>query len=241
MSKITLTLIAVALLSVPAIPLAMADETKADCEPGQQWAGYTSTDGLRGLVGSIIGANTVRPCEGEHWDGQDSVQPAQNPGNGAGCNKAQNVLSPNSIFLGSCMSPDPNNGGADPLSGNGQPVVFRVSYLNAGGKTQEAYIALDIALVGRTAVYNGECQRGDTGIEGNSACQGSGQSRTGVYLRDNTPGNILAQAVSAPGITKGHVAESDCDQATYAKGANTNNRDLCGRDNTAITVDSILP
>lgn len=241
MSKITLTIIAVALLAVPAIPLALADETKADCEPGQQWAGYTTTDALRILVSGIIGPNTVRPCEGEQWDGQDSVQPSQNPGNGAGCNKAQNALATNSIFLGSCMNPDPNNGGADPLSGNGQPVVFRVSYLNAGGKTQEAYVALDIALVGRVAVYNGECLKGDNGLESAASCSGSGQSRTGVYIRDNTPGNVLAQVVSAPGITKGHVSEGDCDQATYARGANSGDRSLCGRDNTAITLDSILP
>ena len=243
MSKITLTLIAVALMSVPAIPLATADETKADCEPGQQWAGYTTTDAARGLAESFIGANTLRPCEGEHWDGQDSVQPGKNPGNGVGCNKAQNSVNTNSIFLGSCMAPDPNNGGADPLAGNGQPVVFRVSYLNAGGNTQEAYVALDIALVGRAVVYNGECQKGDKGLEGSSTCSpaGSGQSRTGVYIRDNTPGEVLAQVISAAGVTKGHVSQGDCDQATYKAGANSGDREACGRDNTAITVDSVLP
>lgn len=238
MRKTIITLLALGLVSV-ATPLAFADETKADCEPDQQWIGYKTSDSTRELITGFTG-QTVTPCEGEQWDGQDNVQPAQNPGSGEGCTSPATSQSNNGVFVGSCMAPNPNDGGADPFAGNGQPVTFRVS-LRSVGTTTEGYTAVDIALVGRAAVYTGTCQAGGAGIEGAASCAGNGQQRNAVYLRDNTPGNVLAQVVSAAGITKGHPSEADCDQSTYKTGANTDNRDLCGRDNTAITLDFLLP
>lgn len=240
MNRAFLTILTLGLVAAAA-PLALADETKADCEPGQQWAGYASTDAQRELIQGFTG-DAVAPCEGEHWDGQDSVQPAQNPGTDADCGKGQTNANPSAddLFVGWCMAPNPNTGGADPLAGNNQPLTFRASSKGTSA-SREAYAGFDIALVGRAVVYAGECQGGGAGLEGASACQGGGQQRAGVYLRDNTPGNVLAQAVSAPGITKGYVSEADCDQATYADGANHNDRTKCGRDNTAVTVQTLLP
>lgn len=267
MKTITLTLLVACLCALPAIHLAAADETKADCENNvnytdangnpasgpQPWAGYAQTDSVKDLVGGTVGYDTVRNCEGEQWDGQDSVQGGQDPTNGggnnaAGCNKADVVRTANGAFVGSCAAPDPNQGAADPLGGSGMPVVFRVSYLNAGGHTQEFYVATDIADVGRASTYVGVCTGTDAGLEGAAECPANsvtgthdGEARYGVYLRDNTPGNVLAQVVSSLGITKGHVAESDCDQSTYQSGAYAGDRSRCGRDNTAVTVDSVLP
>jgi hypothetical protein len=238
LNRAFLTIMTLALVSVT-LPLAVADETKADCEPGQQWAGYATSDPNRVLIESLLGQeNMIEACEGEQWDGQDSVEPAYNPGTGSDCTVGVTNADPNDLFVGSCMAPDPNSGGADPLAGNGQPVTFRVSK-HSGSDSEQVYVAADIALVGRAATYAGECGDGGSGLEGSSSCASGGEQRAGVYLRDNTLGNLLAQAVSAPGITKGHVSEGDCSQSLYAQGANSGDRTLCGRDNTAVGVQLI--
>lgn len=242
MSKITIAIFALGLVTV-ALPLAAADETKADCEPGQQWIGYQQTDAFRTLVWSSPVGHKVTPCEGEHWDGQDNVQPGQNTGTGPTCTK--NKLSgtdPNNFFFGNCMNRDPNEGAADPTGGNGQPLTFRVSRSAQGG-TDETYIALNVGLVGRAVVYVGKCDAGSRNLEGAAGNCASSAYRAGAYIRDDTPPNALAQVISAGGITKGHVSESDCNQTKYAEGANAPNggdRSKCGRENTAITVD-LLP
>jgi hypothetical protein len=272
MSKLLVTLIVVACLA-PVVPLvgASPDKSNSSCDrevtwydasgtahtTPQPWVGYTSSDPLRVLVESIFESQgwsdyTVYPCEGEQWDGHDSVNPAYDPGHAAGCNKADTVANPGvgsptspntDLFVGSCMSPDPNDGGADPLSGNGQPVVFRVSYSNHGVTTHEAFVSVDIFDVGRSSVYQGVCSGQSTpGIQGQSNCQSQHlQDQTAWWGRDNTPGLLLAQVISSLGITKGHVSQGDCDQSTYQSGAEQGNRQLCGRDDTAITVESILP
>lgn len=62
-----------------------------------------------------------------------------------------------------------------------------------------------------------------------------------VYVRDNTPGNLLFPFYSMTGVDKGHAAEGDCDQATYEEAARTGDRSLCGRDNTAFGAYAGLP
>lgn len=242
--KTTITLLAASLILV-GVPFAAADQTtndtKADCGPNQAWIGYTSTAFLRDFynngLGKPAGLNT---CEGEHWDGQDSVQPGQNPGSTAPC-AGSDVQGPESFFVGLCRSPDPTSPASafDTLT----PVALRVSGKSGGAAYQEAYTAVDIFLVGQAVLYVGHCDAGASGLEGDSSCDGARQTRTGVYLRDNTPPNALATAVSAAGVTKGYVSEGDCDQATYEKGAYDPNPDTarthCGRDNTAITIETL--
>jgi hypothetical protein len=226
------------------IPFALADETKADCEPNvtynnkpQPWIAYAQTDALRELwYGAVDPNHQLNLCEGEHWDGQDNVQSGENPGVGTGCTPTTGDLTTESIFIGSCMNSDPNQGGADPTV-NGQVLSFRVSFRSTGN-SQQLYVAANIALVGRAVLYEGQCQ-GGSGLEGDSTCDSGHQGRTATYLRDDTPGNLLATVISSLGITKGHVSEQDCDQATYEKGAYDGTRG-CGRDNTAITVETLL-
>ena len=239
MSKTLVTILA-ASTALVAMPLGAASEADADCEQ-PYWIGYTSTQTVRALYYDLVDESQdpyVNSCEGEHWDGQDTVAPNHNPGNGEGC-----FLTPSADGdVAHCMNSDPNQGAASPTSGNGQPVVFRVS-TKTGTTGGEAYVGLDIAMVGRAALYNGACTTGGS-LEGDACDQGD--TRTGVYLRDNTDQatsgtNVLATLVSALGITRGYPAEGDCNQATYQQGAVENRRDLCGRDNTAITVETVLP
>lgn len=239
MSKTIITILA-ASMTLAALPLVWAEPgaEDADCEQ-TYWTGYTTTESARQTYNSLRDPSDpyMNNCEGEHWDGGDSVAPGNNPGTSSGCGTQVQGTS-----VARCMNADPNEGSASATSGNGQPVVFRVSLDGT-----EAYIALDIGLVGRVAVYQGACQTGSA-MEYDSSCAGSAATRTGVYLRDNTDQatggtDVLATIVSAAGITKGHAENADCDQATYQQGATSNpvNRDLCGRDNTAITVQTVLP
>lgn len=232
---------ALALLGLLLLPLAAADETHADCEKDQPWIGYGSTDVARHAVEGVAGRAAV-PCEGEHWDGQDPVQPAQDPGHGASCQRAQMLISPDSLFIGDCMSPDPNNGSADPLAGSGQPAVFRVSDRSHGGAA-EAFVAADVWFVARASVYEGACSplAGEGGLEGDPSCQsGHAQDRSAWYVRDNTPGNLLATLVGGTSLTGRYVGETDCDQATYQASVEQGDR-RCARDNTALTLDATLP
>jgi hypothetical protein len=245
LSKTTIILLGASLVLVT-LPFALADETKADCEtsvggthPGvQPWPGYGQTDALRTLFYAIDTGHHLNVCEGEHWDGQDNVQPGQNPGVGAGCHPVTSTGSAPSLFVGSCMNADPNEGAADPTGGNGQPLTFRVSTLSTSNDAQ-VYIATDVGLVGRAVVYQGVCQNAGGSLEGQS-CGSAHATRTGTYLRDDTPGNVLATVVSSAGITRGHVAETDCNQSEYQSGAYDGTRG-CGRDNTAISVETLLP
>ena len=232
MSKTIITIIA-ASLTLAALPLvAAASETDAACEQ-PYWIGYLTSRTIREAYYGSLGPSDPRMnnCEGEHWDGQDTVAPGHAGNDGSPC------LSTSGTSVSYCMKANPNQGGADINSGN--VLLFRVSV-----KGTETYVAVDIAGVGRAATYNGACAAGGS-LEG-GACGGTAGTRHGVYARDNTDQvaggqNVLAGAVSALGITRGYASEADCDQATYQKGAEENNRTLCGRDNTAITVETILP
>lgn len=203
--RTTIILLAAAFVLV-GVPFAAADESDPDCEADQPWIGYRTTGPVRSVYYTNAPAplNTVNTCEGEHWDGQDSVQPDQS----TTCTPSANP-DPADFFVGSCLNADPNTAlGEDPTN----PLGFRVSTDGS-----QVYTAANIALVGRAAVY-------------------VGQDSAGVYLRDNTPSNVLATVVSSARVTQGYVDETDCSQATYQEGAMTGTP-LCGRDNTAITVE----
>ena len=248
MSKTLVSIVAaaVALVSAPLVAAEEHGETNADCEQ-PYWIGYTTTQTIRSTYYDLVTDEDpqVNTCEGEHWDGQDSVAPGHNPGGGEGCFLTPSTAANGGDDVAHCMNADPNAGSASPTSGNGQLVVFRVSTKRTSSSA-EAYVGLDIALVGRVALYNGACTDANgPGLEGEAKCAETG-TRTATYLRDNTDQatsgtNVLATLVSAAGLTKGHPSEADCDQATYQQGAVENRRDLCGRDNTAITVETILP
>lgn len=242
--KTTIAILAASLIFVGA-PFAAADQTtddtKADCGPGQDWIGYTSTRFVRFAYEDLGSPGGVSTCEGEHWDGQDSVQPNQDPGTTAPC-AGSDIQGPESFFVGLCKRPDPNTpvlNAFDSLT----PVGVRVSGKTSGASYQELYVGQNIFLVGHSVVYVGHCTGGASGLEGDSSCDGSRQTRTGVYLRDDTPPNALATVVSAAGVTKGHVSEGDCNQQKYEDGAYDPNPETarlhCGRDNTAITVETL--
>ena len=208
--RIGIVLLATTLLTVGA-PLAIADETAPDCEANQPWIGYARTQPVADTYNNDAGApGGLSTCEGEHWDGQDSLDSTA-----GSCATATNT-DPNALHVNFCGFQDPNAGsGEDPTN----PLGIRVSA--DSGETQ-LYTGANIALVGRAALY----------VDDGTAA---------VYLRDNTPLNVLATAVSAPRVTQGHVSEQDCDQETYQRGAETGSAE-CGRDNTAITVThELLP
>ena len=240
MSKTIVSILAAALALVAAPLVAAADETDAACEQ-PYWIGYTTTQNVRATYYDFVNKDTdpyVNNCEGEHWDGQDQVAPTHNPGNGSGCSATPSAEGDD---VAHCMNNDPNQGSASPSS-NGQVVVFRVSTKRSTSGA-EAYVGLDIAFVGRAVLYQGACTA-DGSME-NHDCDKAG-TRTATYLRDNTDQltsgtNVLATIVSSAGITRGYPSEADCSQATYQQGAVNNDRTLCGRDNTAITVESVLP
>lgn len=207
---------------IAAMPLAVAAENHPDCEPGQAWIGYNPNTAA---VGAFIANNApgnLKVCEGEHWDGQDSIN-GQTAGGAetqpADCDGALQS-NPDDLHANRCMASDPNQmPGNDPTN----PLGFRVSK-----RGDASYAALNIADVGRVVVY----------VDDDTAA---------VYLRDNTVTNgenVLAQIVSAPGITRGNPGEADCSQQTYREGAeapaNSPDSRKCTRDNTAITVHHTL-
>ena len=202
----TIFVLLAASMTLVGVPLAAADEADPDCEAGQPLIGYRSTLFLRDLLaGNPAG---LYACEGEHWDGQDTVQGDE----AATCNPTVSTV-PDDLFVAMCQQADPN---AAPSLDAGQPLGVRVGSANLN----EVYASVNIGGVGRAAAY-------------------VGPDMTAIYLRDNTPGNVLATVVSSLGITQGYVSENDCSQTTYQTGAMAGDRTLCGRDNTAITV--LLP
>lgn len=127
----------------------------------------------------------------------------------SGSTSCSATVDPEQLLVGVCLEQDPNTMSGEDAA---NPVGLRVS---SDGE-DEVYTAANIVLVGRAVVY-------------------VGPDMAAVYLRDNTPGNVLATVVSTARITQGYVSENDCDQAVYQEGAQTQTP-LCGRDNTAITV-----
>lgn len=200
--KIGIVLLAASFVVV-GLPLATASEDNPDCESNQPWIGYRTTAPVRDTYTAMGAPGGLNPCEGEHWDGQDSTNSA-NPG----CTPSASP-DPADAYVIYCLGPDPNAmTGEDPLN----PLGVRVS-----SDGSESYVGANIVLVGRVVVY-------------------VGPDAVGVYLRDNTPGNLLATVISAARVTQGYVSENDCDQSLYQQGA-MSGTPLCGRDNTAITVE----
>ncbi|HET6405416.1 MAG TPA: hypothetical protein VFH78_12285 [Candidatus Thermoplasmatota archaeon] len=184
----------------------------ADCEADQPWIGYARTDGVRALARPALAEHgaTFDACEGEQWDGQDSVVEGTTLSTGLGA--------------------DPNDAPEnDPFA----PAAARASVRDAS----ELYLAANVAFAGRVALYAGTCGAGEAGLEGASACGATRELRAGLYYRDNTPGNAathlsprcLFSVIGCP------VGEWDCDQATYMRSA-YGDPWLCGRDNTAFGI-----
>lgn len=123
------------------------------------------------------------------------------------------TVNPDPLLIGVCLGQDVNSAPSDDTT---NPVGLRVS----SDSSSQVYVATNIANVGRAAAY-------------------VGPEMVGVYLRDNTPGNLLAVVVSSARITQGYVNENDCSQREYQAGALAGDPTMCGRDNTAITI--LLP
>lgn len=198
------------------LPFAAADESHSDCEEEQPWIGYRTSDPVRALAAPMIEDAGVfaSACEGEQWDGQDSI---------AGRDTVAYRL-----------GEDPNTMASDdPLDPVGARATLR--------DENEAYLALNLALVGRAAIYVGTCGAGEAGLEGEASCRGTRELRSGVYVRDNTPGNgptnLLRCLLSVAGC---YVSESDCSQEIYQQGA-YNPPSQCQRDNTAFGAMLVLP
>lgn len=205
-----------------------------------------------------VGPATLMVCEGEHWDGQDTI--GGDYANSGTCS-GQLVDLPNDryiIAVGQCPTPADNTP-FDPTS----PVGVRVSAqgdVNQDGDTSDlgfnhgaAYASIRIINVGEAAVFAGGCHNlaGDQlgpssafGSAGTQECQGEvGHGVLGVYLQDDmvTPvDNTVARVVTLLRLTKGYVAEGDCTQAEYAASALADFNGepaTCGRDNTAISIE----
>lgn len=135
--KLTIVFLAIAMTAVAA-PFALADETAPDCEDDQSMIGYRTTDFAKDTVRGL-GLNV---CEGEHWDGQDTVQPDQSPS----CNPSTSLV-PTDLFVGFCTGTAPDTGSQeDPLT-----TGARVSSANLN----EVYVGADIHPVGMAFVYVG--------------------------------------------------------------------------------------
>ena len=206
----TIIVLLAASMTLVGLPLAAADEGAPDCEPGQPLIGYRSTLFIRDMLVAQGLDDNLYVCEGEHWDGQDTVQGDQT----ATCAGPSVNAVPSDLFVAFCQGADPNTA---PSLSTDQPLGVRAGSSNLN----EVYTSVNIGGVGRAALYLGP----------NSAA---------IYLRDNTPGNVLANVVSAARITQGFPDELDCDQTTYHNGAMTP-PSQCGRDNTAITIEYALP
>lgn len=262
-------------LVVAGVPFAGAThdgsaQSRTDCEnaDNQGWIGYNSsrtgryvyenaTDGQQksGLGDAVDGPMNraftlvkMDNCEGEQWDGQDSVNNARdNEPTDTESNCARlSETDPRDFAFTNCQRADINDNRDGPTGR--APLGLRVSGKGSGdGKHQEAYVGLDIALVGRAAVYAGTCSDGSSGLEGESACRSQASSahgreaRTGTYVRDNTPGNVLAVIISTAGLTRGEAGEGDCTQEEYYEGVESGNRQKCIRDNTAVSTEFLLP
>lgn len=134
------------------VPLAAANEAHPDCEDAtphdtdgdqrndrvedQPWIGWRHTDLLRDVYAGLGAPGGLRPCEGEHWDGQDPVWSG-----GAACNGPRADASPQGASFDSCMGADPN------APSNSHP----------GGRASlaadRAYASANAPLAGRAAVY----------------------------------------------------------------------------------------
>lgn len=195
--------------SSPATP---SDETRPGCEPTQPWIGYGRTHELHAAYRSLDPQERVNTCEGEHWDGQDNVQPGHRPpAGGPACPAAE--APEGGIAASNCMQPNPNFGESTLLG-------FRVTT-----KGTDAYFAITIGVLGRASFSESTTQE---------------KATAGLYLRDNTEGDLLATAVSSTRITRGFVRNGDCTQAQYEAGA-YGESPSCGRDNTALTIEALLP
>lgn len=131
------------LLLSPAVLAAPASEAHPDCEAGQPWIGYRSTERARTAYGDAGAPGGLALCEGEQWDGQDPLESSN-----AGCAGAF-ALEPAAAHVGFCQPADPNAAGGNPLV---EPAGARASAEGSG----RVYVAANVAFVARGAVYADE-------------------------------------------------------------------------------------
>lgn len=262
-------------LVVAGVPFAGAEhdpdaQKRADCEnaDNQGWIGYNSSrtgrylyenatngeqksgfgDAVDGHMNRALTLVLVDNCEGEQWDGEDSVNNAPNnePTSTDGSCARLSETDARDFAFTNCQRADINDNTDGPTGR--APLGARVSGTGSGdGAYQEAYVGLDIMLVGRAAVYAGTCSDDTSGLEGAEDCKSDDsddhgrEARTGVYVRDNTPNNVLAVIISTLGLTRGEAGEGDCTQENYYDGVESGDRSKCVRDNTAISGEFLLP
>ncbi|MHB8606490.1 MAG: hypothetical protein ACYDCK_14700 [Thermoplasmatota archaeon] len=220
-----------------------------------------SNDPASPLYQNPAGASE-RTCEGEQWDGQDSINSgaANDPSGTLPCTGQQ--LDTNSatyvVAIFQCSDPDNSpNDATHPVgtrvSAQGDPQFASNQYSRSGA----IYVMTSIFSVGTTGVFASGCflngpTGGGAGPElghdgGNTKCGSSlnnGQGGTGRlgsgtvawYGKDRTPTTALACAISAARVTKGYCAPGDCTQIEYDQSAVDPTHPTCGRDNTAITL-----
>lgn len=87
-------------------------------------------------------------------------------------------------------------------------------------------------------MYAGVCEGGD-GLEGEAECRATREARVGLYARDNSPNNVVS-TLTCVRVTGCWSPESDCDHATYERGARVGDP-RCDRDNTAFGLMLLVP
>ncbi|MHB8605741.1 MAG: hypothetical protein ACYDCK_10855 [Thermoplasmatota archaeon] len=197
-----------------------------------------------------------RSCEGEQWDGQDTLNPnAENdPNTVAPCSgvTADPTTGAYVVALFQCSDPDHS------FNDIGHPLALRESARADTTHLSDAalYSSSTIIPVGTTAVFLSACFvhspiDGTSGANqgvvtgpalgsptyGTTPCQGStGQQTVAWYGKDRTPTTSIACAISAARLTKGYCSPGDCTQIEYDQSAVDPTQPTCGRDNTAITM-----
>lgn len=200
---------------------------------------------------TAIGPAFVTVCEGEHWDGQDSVNggAASDPSHACSGNHVDLARWTATLAIMQCADP-----GAQPPQLLPDPVGARASTFwdapRIGSAASYAFLrARGVAGVGVfasacTGVFEPAYEAGHW--FGSARCQTGGLSlghvTFAVYVIDDTPFgmNVLAALVSSLDPGPPNVADADCSQATYAQSMWSESQGgppTCSRDNTAITIE----
>lgn len=199
---------------------------------------------------TAVGPASVTACEGEHWDGQDTVSPefADEPR----CTDELVDLERVAVLVAYRACPDPSTP-STPLA-ELDPVGVRSSTIadSAGWRSAATYFSLRVESVAHAAAFASACTRAfGPAIEighaaGSSACQsgglGLGHVTLAFYARDDMPFGIdlLARILTGVGPGPGGASDDDCSQETYDESMWNVAHGLpptCERDNTAVTIE----
>lgn len=119
---------------------APASEAHPDCEDGQPWVGYRTTERARAAHADAGSPGGLALCEGEQWDGQDPLEARD-----AGC-AGTLALDADAPHVGFCQPADPNAAPGDDVV---EPAGVRASAQGSG----RVYVAANVAFVARGAAY----------------------------------------------------------------------------------------